>query len=52
MTAKPGDGCAICGFNIKTAMCTHPWDTPFQAWPAPYIEQLRRLLSPDPSPWS
>lgn len=44
--------CSICGHDRKTARCPHPWKTPFERWPDYLLQQLEKLLQPEPSPGS
>ena len=38
------NACAICAHEVKTPSCPHPWSTPFDKWPKPMLDQLRRLV--------
>ena len=40
--------CAICAHEINSPGCPHPWKQPFQQWPKPLLDQLKRLV---PNGW-
>ena len=41
--------CCVCGKDIKTPACPHPWEKAFSDWPPELLAQARRI-APNPEP--